>query len=301
MKNLFIGVAAGFIVIGLIIVFISYQSNVNSLPIAVSQNQVLQKEMVEQQQLPVAQHTIDYTLLNNQLQMTFNKGKEWIEVPIASEKLFGGEFNGNRLALIEDSYILTKKRVAFLYTDGNNSEGNRIALMYTLDQGKTWKDATVTEQYPAMRFRKVHFLSDAFGYIVVSGGRTMSEELSSIFLTYDGGKSWREINRPDNTRLISDGGFIDKETGFLSFGTINPQEPDFYVTQNAGDSWRKAKIDMPVKYKGIFVTAEIPFQETDHLAVLINQGPNGDYLGGGVKGKFISKDNGLTWGFEKEE
>jgi hypothetical protein len=46
--------------------------------------------------------------------------------------------------------------------------------------------------------------------------------------------------------------------------------------------------------------AEVPFQEADHLAVFINQGPNGDYLGGKVKGKFISNDNGKTWKYSKE-
>ena len=46
--------------------------------------------------------------------------------------------------------------------------------------------------------------------------------------------------------------------------------------------------------------AETPFIEDDHLAVLVNQGPNGDYQGGLLKGKFISKDNGLNWGFLEE-
>ncbi|NRG48323.1 oxidoreductase, partial [Bacillus sp. CRN 9] len=45
---------------------------------------------------------------------------------------------------------------------------------------------------------------------------------------------------------------------------------------------------------------EIPFKEGDHLAVLVNQGPNGDYDGGKVKGKFTSEDNGKTWDFAEE-
>ncbi|WP_257535859.1 hypothetical protein [Mesobacillus foraminis] len=47
--------------------------------------------------------------------------------------------------------------------------------------------------------------------------------------------------------------------------------------------------------------AEVPFKEEDHLAVYINQGLNGDYKGGKVKGKFISNDNGNTWEFSMEE
>jgi hypothetical protein len=102
------------------------------------------------------------------------------------------------------------------------------------------------------------------------------------------------------TRLIKDGGFVDEHTGFLSSGFINPEEPDLYVTQDGGDSWVSASIPIPDQYNKIFVTAELPFKEEDHLAVLINQGPNGDYRGGKVKGKFLSKDNGLTWEFSAE-
>lgn len=91
-----------------------------------------------------------------------------------------------------------------------------------------------------------------------------------------------------------------KQLVFLSFGTINPEEPDFYVTQDGGESWTKSNIQIPTEFNKIFVTAEIPFKEDDQLAVLVNQGPNGDYQGGKVKGKFISTDNGLNWTFQKE-
>src|SRR5699024_7437302 len=87
---------------------------------------------------------------------------------------------------------------------------------------------------------------------------------------------------------------------FLSYGTINPEEPDLYVTQDAGESWERAKVDVPEKYDAIFVSAEVPVKEDDHLTILLNQGPNGDYEGGDVKGKFISDDNGKTWQFSEE-
>lgn len=128
----------------------------------------------------------------------------------------------------------------------------------------------------------------------------MSQESSHVFLTHDGGESWEETNNYGVTRLISDGGFVDESTGFLSFGTINPEEPDLYVTQDAGDTWSKATINIPEKYHQIFVSAETPVKGGGYLTVLVNQGPNGDYKGGQVKGNFISKDNGKTWGFQKE-
>lgn len=249
---------------------------------------------------PVTNDTISYTLQNDELNITYNKGNDWIKVPIEKNLLFQGEYNGNKTELIDDSYILTEERTAFLYSEGENWQSQKIRLKYSLDQGKSWQDGVVTETFPAMRFRKVDFINDRFGYVIISGDRTMSQEYSLAFLTHDGGKSWEATSETGTTRLISDGGFINETTGFLSYGTINPEEPECYVTQDGGNTWEEAVFYIPVKYDKVFVQAEVPVKEEDGLSVLVNQGPNGDYKGGQVKGKFISEDNGRTWNFSME-
>ncbi|MGJ7922550.1 WD40/YVTN/BNR-like repeat-containing protein [Neobacillus sp. LXY-4] len=298
MKNI-IQVLSFMMLVGLIIGIYFYQNQDPITPPHLNQPNELEQPQPESLQ-PVDNHAISYTLQNNELNITYNKGKDWLRVPIEKDLLFEGEYSGNKQELIDGSYILTENRAAFLYSEGFNWESKRILLKYSLDQGKTWLDGVVTESFPDMRFRKVDFINDQFGYVIISGGRTMSSEYSLAFLTHDGGKSWKATADFGTMRLISDGGFIDKTTGFLSFGTINPEEPDFYVTQDGGNTWGKAIINIPEQYDRIFVTAEIPVKEGDHLAVLVNQGPNGDYEGGKVKGKFISNDNGLTWEFSME-
>jgi hypothetical protein len=239
--------------------------------------------------------SIGYSLHNNQLQITFNKGVDWVIVPVEKAKFFAGEYNGNEQELIENSYNLTLNRAAFLYT-----EGSSIKLKYSLNQGDSWEDSVVTAQYPPIRYRKVEFLNEMFGYVIISGDRTMSQEWTTVYITNDGGNHWKETTHSVITRLIYDGGFVDENTGFLSFGILNPVEPDLYVTQDGGNSWHEAMITIPEKYHEIFVMAEVPFKEENHLAIYINQGPNGDYEGGEIKGKFISNDNGNTWEFSKE-
>ncbi len=243
---------------------------------------------------------VGYSLQQEQLQITYNKGEDWVSVPVRKGNLFEGEYSGNEEELIEDSYILTSDRAAFIYAHDNSSKDKSIRLLYSKNKGQTWEDAVVTESYPPIRFRKVDFIDEAFGYVIISGDRTMSQEMTTVFLTEDGGKSWREIPRPDITRLLYNGGFVDKNTGFLSFGILNPEEPDLHVTQDGGNSWNNATVNIPDQYHRIFVMAEAPFKEDDHLAVYINQGPNGDYKGGNIKGKFISNDLGRTWNFKEE-
>ncbi|HBI02671.1 MAG TPA: oxidoreductase [Paenibacillaceae bacterium] len=180
---------------------------------------------------PVNYEKISYSLQNNQLNITYNKGTDWVKVPIEKDLLFDGEYRGNKQELIEGSYILTENRAVFLYAKGNMGS-KKILLTYSLDQGKTWQDAVVKESFPSIRFRKVDFLNNHFGYVIISGDRTMSQEYSMALLTHDGGKTWRATKDSGNTSLIYDGGFIDESTGFLSYGIINPEKPDLYVTQN---------------------------------------------------------------------
>ena len=81
------------------------------------------------------ENSIGYTLEGDQLQITYNKGTDWITVPVEKGKLFAGEYNGNEQELIEKSYILTQNRAAFLHSDGGS-----MKLIYTLDQGESWEN-----------------------------------------------------------------------------------------------------------------------------------------------------------------
>lgn len=304
----FIFGTAGVITIALILGMFFYQKdekNTSQLLNRKSENNLIQNEQKEDlttdKELELyAEKKIDYSLENDQLNITFDKGVNWIQVPVEKDKLFNGEYRGNKQTLIDNSFVLTKDRVAFLYQDIEKLDEKKVSLIYSLNKGKTWEEAVIVEPFPSIRFRKVDFLNDDFGYVIISGDRTMSQEFSTVFLTHDGGETWEETGNSEETRLISDGGFIDENTGFLSFGTINPEEPEVYVTHDAGETWDQAVFHIPTKYDKIFVSAEIPVKEDDHLTVFVNQGPNGDYKGGKVKGKFVSKDNGETWDFAME-
>ncbi|MFS0647554.1 WD40/YVTN/BNR-like repeat-containing protein [Siminovitchia sp. 179-K 8D1 HS] len=281
------------------LIFYQFPAKQEEVPISRSVSDSPETAVTEEQPL-YSKDMIDYSLQNDQLKVTYDHGESWIPVPVEKESLFGGEYNGNQQELIDNSYVLTEKRAAFLYPVGESPEGQKIKVTYSLDQGRSWETAIVAEQYPPIRFRKVAFLNDQFGYVIISGDRTMSQETSSVFLTNDGGKSWREVNSSNVTRLIADGGFIDEQTGFLSFGILNPEHPELHVTQDGGETWTKAEIHIPEQFEKIFVIAETPFKEGSTLAMLVNQGPSGDYKGGKVKGKFLSDDNGKTWEFSTE-
>ncbi|GGN67297.1 sialidase family protein [Oceanobacillus indicireducens] len=308
MKNLLLGLSSVIMLVLMVTAIFYYQTRDNlsysqfSQPNEIRDNQESpnEDEQSDSQEFQPPNEQIAYTLQNNELNITFNQGEDWIKVPVELDQLFSGEYNGNKQELIENSYILTENQAAFLYSEGPSWDNQRILLTYSTDQGKTWDESVVTEPFTVMRFRKVDFLNEDFGYVIISGDRTMSQESSHVFLTHNGGKSWEETTNSGVTRLIYDGGFVDVLTGFLSFGTINPEAPDLYLTLDGGHTWNEATINIPDEYDQIFVQAEIPVKEQGNLSVLVNQGPNGDYKGGEVKGKFISEDNGKMWEFQRE-
>jgi photosystem II stability/assembly factor-like uncharacterized protein len=295
MKKVILGISSLILVV-LLITSIRYYQHSNSItqpqPPQLHQMHRVDQAPNEPEQpqtlQPITNDAISYTLQNEELNITFNQGADWVQVPVGMQKLFGGEYNGNGQELIEHSFILSENLTAFLYVDGIDWENEKALLLYSTDQGETWEESVIADPFIGVRFRKVDFLNDDFGYVILSGSRTMSQEFSQVYVTEDGGEHWVATSNSEVTRLIADGGFVDEKTGFLSYGTINPEAPDFYVTQDGGETWEPSIIHIPEKYEQIFVIAETPVKEGDHLAVLINQGPNGDYAGGQVKGKFVS-------------
>lgn len=239
---------------------------------------------------------ISAQIKGEQLYITYNSGEDWKKVPVKDKEIMSGEYTPSYdTGLMPGSYFLNKEHTAFLLSNNTN-----LRLIQSFDQGKTWQEDMVSEQVGVLRYRKLDFLDASFGYLVFSGGRTMSQESSELFLTYDQGKTWKKTSALKETSLLQYSGFIDSKTGFISYKNSENKPPHLQVTQDAGNTWQQATFRLPQKYESIFVQAEVPFKEGDHLAVLVNQGDSGDYQGGLVKGKFRSNDNGLTWTFSQE-
>src|SRR5699024_4405504 len=154
-KKSILGVSS-IIMIALIIATVIYYPNSNEIihpQLGQLHNAQDNQESKNQSQQPQSEQlqpintddAITYTLQNNELNITYNKGNEWMKVPVETNQLFEGEYNGNKQELIESSYILTENRAAFLYSDGARWDQKRILLIYSTDQGKTWKESLVTK------------------------------------------------------------------------------------------------------------------------------------------------------------
>src|SRR5690625_668825 len=227
-------------IIGLILAMTQYETQFQTTPLELNPTEKHQLNQEPPQPDPLQPILIDdsigYSLQNNQVNLTYDQGGNWLQVPIEKSDLFNGEYQGSEQELIDDSFILTEDKLGFLYLDGEDTDMKQIIFMYSLDQGETWEKTVVMDQIPSLRYRKVAFLDEDFGYIIISADRTMSQEYSTVFLTHDGGESWEEANHSEVMTLIAGGGFFVEVKGFFFYATFIPRKRPFFLIKIAGKS-----------------------------------------------------------------
>ena len=96
--------------------------------------------------MPLTNELISYTSQNDELNITYNGGADWIPVPIDKELLLHGEYYWSGTELMEDSYVLTENIAAFIYGEETNQEYvDKMLLKYSHDNGKIRQDGVITE------------------------------------------------------------------------------------------------------------------------------------------------------------
>lgn len=238
---------------------------------------------------------IKYEIKDETLRVTYDNGKNWRVVPVGMGDLFSGGSNGSEQQLMDGSYVITREITAFALNEG-------ARVLVSADKGESWNKALISDQLPFLRLLKLGFTSNRDGYLIVTGDKTMSWEAHSIFKTNDGGLSWYNIKAVDDThQLVTDGGFINDQLGFISYGEYRyegqPPCPNLYRTTDGGVNWERVVVPIPDEYQGYFTIAEIPTFHGTIGTLLVNQGPVGDYLGGRVLAKFTTNDQGKSWSF----
>lgn len=239
--------------------------------------------------------SIRYEIKGETLRVTYNNGRDWQVVPVARGDLFTGESNDTEQQLVSGSYVMTPEITAFVLNQG-------MRVLVSTDKGESWNEAVVSDKLPFLRMLKLGFTSKQDGYLIVTGDKTMSSEVHLIFKTNDGGQSWYNVGPVDDTySLVTDGGFINDQLGFISFGEYRyedlPPVPNLYRTTDGGANWERVEVPIPEEYLNYFTIAEIPTFHGTEGTLLVNQGEMGDYLGGKVLAKYTTQDQGKTWSF----
>ena len=231
--------------------------------------------------------------------LTYNGGDSWTATPVPVRAMEGLEGRG---ALDPESCYLSPQRTVLI---SGGFEEYPLTVWTTTDLGQSW-ESTVLKELPAqwgVRKKLVGFFSDTGGWLVAAGNRTMSWEEHRIFITQDGGRSWKEIGNAleQESSLVTGAAFVSPQVGFLGFRPADNEQPFLLRTGDGGASWQRIELELPEEYQGCFRLPSSPeFLRTDPLngMVLVEQDENGD-LGFGIKARFLTSDGGVTWRFDQ--
>lgn len=136
-----------------------------------------------------------------------------------------------------------------------------VKILLSSDGGQTWKESVVENSEGMEAFDDwndnivyyggyIGFFGENGGYLVLNAPTAMGIEPIRIFLTGDGGDTWREIGNPTDIHpSVSTGaGFSTSRIGFISYKYREVTGPDIWRTLDGGETWEKLTVKLPDGY-----------------------------------------------------
>ncbi len=185
-----------------------------------------------------------------------------------------------------------------------------VRLLLSADGGRTWRESVVANSEGMEAFGDwrdgivyyggyIGFFGENGGYLALKAPPAMGREPIRLFLTDDGGDTWREIGNPtDSHPAVSTGaGFSTPRIGFVSYRYGEDAGPDIWRTLDGGETWEKLTVTLPDGYtenrrftpltpsfdgeKGVYPIEVLNTQTGEEELITMR-----------------SDDYGLTWSFE---
>ena len=135
-------------------------------------------------------------------------------------------------------------------------------ILLSSDSGEIWKESVVEGSDKMILFGDLRenvapsggfigFWGDG-GYLVLTAPVSMGNQPMRIYLTTDGGDTWKEIGNPYDTGkhycVLTGAGFSNEEIGFISYRYYEDAGPDIWWTSNGGDTWEELTVKLPEEY-----------------------------------------------------
>jgi len=240
---------------------------------------------------------------------TSDGGKTWQErtpAGMAAEDGFG-----------ESSIIFTSLDLNTVWATLSSSspapKTTPLTTWRTLDGGATWSSS---DPLPVTDLSVEFFMPDYFGFsdinngwLLIHNGAGMNHDYVSIFLTADGGGSWRRVVDPymDNLSMsCSKTGlvFFTYSQGWITFDCHGVKPGlDFYMTSDAGSTWQPVPLPSPGYQPDYWSDMQnacgidaIVYTRSPMLTISVTCQSAG--RSDPERWLYTTPDNGLTWSWE---
>ena len=247
--------------------------------------------------IPKTAETGRFRVSDGRLQVTYDGGDAWTDVPLSTELLFErGDQRDGALSQVQDgSYTVSEDLAAIAY---GGSTSTPVSVIFSTDQGKNWKKVTVPAKTTSVR--QLFLCRAGQGstlYLIATSDRSMSVEGEYLFRSDDGGASWKLVSSQYEGNPYhftdTDASFTDENTGFLCIKSS--QYPTMLYTADGGQNWRQAQFEqLPQGY----TMAYAPSVCEEGLELYV--GMDGYQKESGSVWRMVSADGGATWTADRE-
>lgn len=185
------------------------------------------------------------------------------------------------------SYFISKDKIAFIYGDRE--------ILISEDGGKTYRETSLPkdDKYPPRR-QFIGFNDEGLCYALVTSGKVMSQEGSTVYISKDNGKTFKEVGSfvsslVNRFNIINDKvWYIETKTGLMK-------------TEDGGKTLEDIEIPCKGEFLEYYDTLMPPTFKGNEGVMYVSQGEDADYGAGSKQvAKLITKDGGKTWAYVGE-
>lgn len=238
-----------------------------------------------------------YKIENNKVYVSYNKGNDFIEVPVPLTTLVSVEEDYTRYNVLQDgSYVISKEKTAFVY---GGTKVTPATVIYSDDGGKNWQttslQSALNNTNMTLRVHYISFPTPTHGYVVLANTLDKGREQNFVLETVDGGKTWLQINSFPTDQIVEFAGFTNETTGLLFGRNVLGDEHTLFQTMDGGKTY--TQISTP-KIDGYFL---VPLCYEDFKiengVISVYTYLQAEDSSDQKQGTFTSQDSGNTWNF----
>jgi beta-lactamase regulating signal transducer with metallopeptidase domain/photosystem II stability/assembly factor-like uncharacterized protein len=216
--------------------------------------------------------------------LSYDNGKTAAKAPLTLQP--GGSVSADAVG-----FYISSEKTAIAYGGADET----VTVLTSDDMGKTWSSADILLDGAEASWNCIGFTSQNDGWLVICSFVGMGREQHYIYMTADGGKTWKPVSGNVNdiyAGMLSGAGFASDKVGFLCFRYETDFQPAICVTRDGGLTWSRLSVSLPKEYDGYNKTPLSPALDgTDIILPVLLTDDSGEagtvYL--------VSDDEGETW------
>lgn len=242
-----------------------------------------------------------YKIENSKVFVTYDSGRTYTPVNYDFKCLDNDSYK------FEDTTFFISPELTYFcdYSDNNSK------VIISTDGSKNFISKDITIEGVT---RYIKFINKDIGYAFLGTDVAMGVVDTCIVKTIDGGNTWSKTGYSDGIRSGSSFFVINEDVSFILENTVNGENTILYRSEDGCKSYNEVnlptykvagdleedKTKWEKRWKEIYDTPEMPFFENSELILNVGQGSDGDYEGGNLYAKYISKDLGKTWEYKEQ-